>query len=391
MARILIADRLSERRNVLCTFLRGDEHIIIPVSDDDEALRVLREVHPELLVAEGTVSGAKLLSETKEFDPDTAVIMILSGPPTVDQIVRLMDQGVSDVLVSPLDVNDVRTKVERALSQRPGADAALIRFHELVGSSRQMQQVFRRMLKAAAVDSPVLIVGEKGTGKRLAAEQIHQLSGRKDRPFATVHCAGLPPAELESELFGHEAGAFSWAPERRRGPLESCDGGTVCLEEPEGLTVPLQAKLLRFLEEEKLQRLGGETQLSADVRIIAIVGQDLIHLVQEGVFRSDLYFRLNTIAIEIPPLRTRVSDIPELVDLFLSRYDVQIAGEATEILMNYAWPGNVDELKNAVEQAVNICDNNRIELKNLPSRILRAVASGSRKYKFTPRQKENGP
>src|SRR5215469_10662193 len=124
MARILIADRLSERRNVLCTFLRGDEHIIIPVSDDDEALRVLREVHPELLVAEGTVSGAKLLSETKEFDPDTAVIMILSGPPTVDQIVRLMDQGVSDVLVSPLDVNDVRTKVERALSLRPGADAA---------------------------------------------------------------------------------------------------------------------------------------------------------------------------------------------------------------------------------------------------------------------------
>src|SRR5262249_21968076 len=152
---------------------------------------------------------------------DIAVIMILSGPPTVEQIVRLMDQGVSDVLVSPLDINDVRTKVERALNQRPGADAAQIRFHELVGSSRLMQQVFRRMLKAAAVDSPVLIVGEKGTGKRLAAEQIHHLSARKDRPFATVHCEGLPPAELESELFGHEAGAFSWAPQRRRGPLES--------------------------------------------------------------------------------------------------------------------------------------------------------------------------
>jgi DNA-binding NtrC family response regulator len=387
MARILIADRLSERRNVLCTFLRGDEHIIIPVSDDEEALRVLREVHPELLVAEGTVGGAKLLSETKELDPDTAVIMILSGPPTVEQIVRLMDQGVSDVLVSPLDINDVRTKVERALSQRPGADAAQIRFHEIVGSSRQMQQVFRRMLKAAAVDSPVLIIGEKGTGKRVAAEQIHHLSARKDRPFATVHCAGLPPAELESELFGHEAGAFSWAPQRRHGPLESSDGGTVCLEEPDGLTPSLQSKLLRFLEEQRLQRLGGETPLSADVRIISIVCQDLVHLVQEGAFRSDLYFRLSASSIEIPPLRTRVSDVPELVDLFLSRYDVQIAGEAIEILMTYSWPGNVDELKNAIEQAVNVCDNNRIELKNLPTRVLKAVASGNRKHTVIHLQK----
>jgi DNA-binding NtrC family response regulator len=198
----------------------------------------------------------------------------------------------------------------------------------------------------------------------------------------------LPPAELESELFGHEAGAFSWAPQRRRGPLESSDGGTVCLEQPEELPAPLQAKLLRFIEDQKLQRLGGETHLAADVRIITIVNQDLIHLVQDGAFRSDLYFKLSASAIEIPPLRTRVSDIPELVDLFLSRYDVQIAGEAMEILMNYAWPGNVDELKNAVEQAVNVCDNNRVELKNLPSRVLKAVASGNRKYKFSPRQKD---
>jgi len=388
MARILIADRLSERRNILSTFLRAEEHVIIPVTGEEEAISLMRELHPDLIIAEGTVEGAKLLSEARELDLAIAVIMILSGPPTVEQVVELMNQGVSDVLVSPLDIDDVQTKVDRALSKRPAVGAVQIRFHDLVGPGQKMQQVFRKIVKAAASDGPVLMVGEKGTGKQLVASQIHQLSSRKDRPMRVVHCTGFSAAELESELFGHEPGAYAGLAEGRKGQIELSDGGTLYLEEVGYLTATIQAKLLRFLEEQTLQRAGGETALSADVRMLAATCTSLIHRVQEGALRSDLYYCLSATLIELPPLRGRVTDIPELVDLFLSRYDVQIAGEAMEVVMNYSWPGNVDELKNAVEQAVNLCESNRIELKDLPARVLKAVASGSRKHKFIPRPKE---
>jgi DNA-binding NtrC family response regulator len=392
MARILIADQVSERRSILCTFLRGDEHLIIPVTNEDEASRFMREVHPELIIAEGTVSGVKLLTDARDFDSDIAVIIILAGPPSVDQVVELMNQGVSDILVSPLDINDVQTKVERALNRHPGADALQIRFRDLVGSSSRMQAAFQRIVKAGASENPVLIVGEQGTGKRLVAEQIHALSGRKDGPFRLVNCAGFTSPELESELFGHEAGASASATQRRRGQLELADGGTVCLQEIGALTPTVQTKLLRFMEEQVIERAGTEKFLTADVRVLAASSEPLLYRIQEGHFRSDLYYTVSTCIIELPPLRARINDIPELVELFLGRYDVQAAGEAMELLMNYPWPGNVDELKNAVEQAVNICENNRIELRDLPPRVLRAVARTGRKYKFMPRAKEpNGP
>jgi DNA-binding NtrC family response regulator len=392
MARILIADQVSERRSILCTFLGGGEHVIIPVNEEEEAIRLVKEVHPELIIAEGTVSGTKLLSEAREIDHSVGMIMILSGPPTVDQVVELMNQGVSDILVSPLDINDVQTKVERALNRRPTADAVQIRFHNLVGSSPKMQQIFRSIVKAGASDSPILLVGESGTGKQLVAEQIHGLSPRKDRPFKTFNCRGLGMPELESELFGHEAGAFSWAAQRKRGQLELGDGGTLCLQEVSALSPNAQGKLLRFLEEQTVERLGGEMPLSVDVRVLTATTEPLLYKVQEGTFRSDLYYALSTCLIELPPLRARVNDIPELVEHFLGRYDVQVAGEAMEMLMNYTWPGNVDELKNAVEQAVNLCESNRIELRDLPTRVLRAVARAGRRYKFIPSVKEpNGP
>src|SRR5258708_11837431 len=380
MAKILIADHLVERRNILSTFLRADEHIIVPVSRDAEAIKSLRELHPDLVILEGTVGGTKVLSEAKELDAGIAVIMLMAAPPTVDQTVELMNQGVSEVLVSPLDITDVQTKVDRALMRRPAPDAVEIRFHDLVGSSPKMQQVFRKLVKAAASDSPVLIMGAPGTGKHLVAAQIHRLSSRKDRPFQVVHCAGLSAQELESELFGHESGGFPWAVNRKPGQLELGDGGALCLDEGANLALSLQAKMLRCMEEQTLHRLGGSQALSTNVRILASTTQNLNQRVEEGTFRSDLYYRLSANVVEIPPLRARASDIPELVELFLSRYDVQIAGEAMEVLMNYAWPGNLDELRNAVEQAINLCDGNRIELKNLPSRVLKAVALGNRQY-----------
>jgi two-component system response regulator HydG len=390
MARILVADSLPERRNILCTFLRGDDHLIYPASSEAEAVELTREVRPDLIVVEGDLNGMKVLTAVKEIDSHAAVILILATPPPVEEVVKLMNQGVNDFLVSPLNIDDVRTKVERALSSRPPSDAVQIHFRSLAGSSLKIQQVFQKALKVAVTDSPVLILGERGTGKQALAREMHDLSFRKDGPFNVVHCSGLSPAELESELFGHEPGAFSWAAGRRRGQLELGDGGTVFLDQVGELSAPVQAKLLRFLEERTLKRLGGDRPLTADVRILAATCQRLGLRVQEGTFRQDLFFRLSTNQIELPPLRARVSDIPELVDLFLAKYDVQIAGEAMTVLMNYSWPGNVDELRAAVEQAVALCDNNRIELKALPQTVLRTVALTDRRHKFIPRNKEAG-
>lgn len=385
MARILIADRISERRNILSTFLRGDDHVVIPVASEEEALRYLRELHPDLVIAEGNLQGTKLLAHIREMEQGVSMIMMMAGPPSVDQVVEIMNQGVSDILVSPLDINDVRAKVERALGRLPSASVVQIRFHSLVGSSPKMQEIFRKIVKTAAIGSAVLIMGEKGVGKQLVAEQIHLLSPRKEYPFKVAHCAGFSDAELEIELFGH-GGSGS---ERRRGLFELSEGGSLCIADIGSLSMRMQARLLRFLEEQTFQRAGGDVTLSANVRILATSCDTLTTQVQEGGFRSDLFYLLGGTCMELPPLRARALDIPELVDLFLSRYDVNIAGEAVELLMNFNWPGNVDELKNAVEQAVTLCDNNRIELRDLPARVLRAVAHTGRRHKFVPRQKES--
>src|SRR5215203_5176397 len=328
MARILIADQVSARRNILCTFLRAEEHVIIPVSNNEEAFRLLKEVQPDLIIAEGTASGTKLLAQAHEIDANAGIIMILSGPPSVEQLIELMNQGISDVLVSPLDINDVQTKVDRALSRRPGADAAEIRFRDLVGSSPKMQQVFRKIVKAGASESPVLIIGDKGTGKRQVAEQIHAVSVRKDRGFRSVNCLAVSSVELESELFGHEAGAFPGATQRRRGQVELSNGGSLCLQEVGALSPRLQARLLRLLEQQVVERLGGENPLTVDVRLLIASSDPLLYKVQEGSFQSDLYYCLSTCVIELPPLRARIQDVPELVDHFVSHYDVQVAPEA---------------------------------------------------------------
>jgi len=390
MATILVADSLAERRGILCTFLRGDDHAIFPASGEEEAIELVRDVHPDLILVEGDMNWMKVFAETRKLDPYPAVFLIMASLPPVEEAVKLMNQGVNDFLVSPLNVDEVRTKVERTLSKRPPPKSVVIHFRNLVGSSLKIQQVFHKAVKMAMTDSPISIIGERGTGKQALAREIHELSFRKDGPFKVVHCAGLSTAELESELFGHEAGAFTWAVERRRGQFELGDAGTVYLDEVGGLAAPVQAKLLRFLEEHTLQRLGGDGILSADVRILAGTNQPLRQRVQEGTFREDLFFRLSTNKIELPPLRARADDIPEMVEQFLAPYGVQIAREAMEVLMNFSWPGNVDELRAIVEQALTLCDNNRIELKDLPHRTFRAVAMGNRKHKFIPRPEEPG-
>src|SRR5258706_7268085 len=320
MARILIADRIAERRNILSTFLRGDAHVVIPVSGEEEAVRYLRELHPDLVIAEGNLQGAKLLALVKEMDGGISMVMLMAGPPSVDQVVEIMNQGVSDIMVSPVDINDVRAKVERALARNPGAAASQIRFHNLVGSSPKMQEIFRKIVKTAAISRAVLIIGEKGVGKQLVAEQIHQLARRKEHPFKVADCAGLSDADLELELFGQSG----WGAERRRGLLELSEGGSLFIADIGSLSMRMQARLLRFLEEQTFQRVGGDFTISANVRMLATTIDTLAVQVQEGKFRSDLYYLLSGTCMEVPPLRARAGDIPELIDLFLTRYDVQI-------------------------------------------------------------------
>jgi two-component system, NtrC family, response regulator AtoC len=387
MARILIADHLAERRNILSTFLRSDEHAIIPVARESEAVKMMRETHPDLIILEGTVGGTRILNEAKGLDSEPAIIMLMANAPSTEQFVELMNQGVNEVLISPLDIIDVQTKTQRALSRRPVSNSLQLRFPDLVGSSEKMQQVYRKLIKAAAADHPVFLSGETGSGKQLVARQLHQLSSRKEREFRSARCMGLTEAELESELFGHESGVFPWAVERRPGEIELGDGGTLYLEEVGKLTPLIQMKLLGFLENQKLHRMGSAHSLSADVRVVAGTSELLFRRIEEGTFRADLFYRLTVCQIEIPPLRARISDIPELVYYFLSPFEVQIAPEAMEVLMNYPWPGSVEELKNAVEQAVNACENNRIELRDLPQRVLKVVAAGARQYKFSPPSK----
>jgi DNA-binding NtrC family response regulator len=387
MARILIADHVSERRNILSTFLRGNEHFVIPVKGEEEAIRLMREVHPDLVIAEGNMDGAKILTQARELQPNVAVIMLMAGPPSIDQVVELMNQGVNDVLVSPLDINDVQAKVEAVLERRPAADSVQIRFRGMVGSSPRMQQIFRKIIKVAANNSPVLILGEKGTGKQLAVEQIHALSSRRDATLQCLQCSGMTGPELDKELFGEESTPESGVA-ARRGQVEMTDGGSLYLTDIAAASLAVQGRLVRLLEEGTVHRSGKSIGRSLDVRLLASNVEPLTYLVQDGRFRSDFFYALSASLIELPPLRARVSDIPELTDVFLNRYDVQIAGEAVELLMNYSWPGNVDELKNAIEQAVNVCEGNRIELRDLPPRVLRAVALSGRRYKFTPRSKE---
>jgi two-component system, NtrC family, response regulator AtoC len=385
MARILIADSVSERRSILSTLLRGSEHFVIPAKGEEEAMRLLREVLPELLIAEGNLVGAKILAQARELQPNLAVIMLMAGPPSIDQVVELMNQGVNEVLVSPLDINDVQTKVETALSRIPSPETVQIRFRTLVGSSPKMQQVFRKVIKVAAGNSPVLILGEKGTGKQLLAEQIHNLSSRKDASFDSIVCSSFSEPDLAAELFGEDHSS-----EPRRGRFQSNDGGTLYLADVSVMPVGVQGKLVRFLEEGLIQPPGTGLPLSLDLRVVTSNSEPMNYLVQNGGFRSDLFYALSASVIELPPLRARVNDIPELVDFFLGRYDVQIAGEAVELLMNYAWPGNIDELKNAVDQAVNVCEGNRIELRDIPTRVLKAVALSGRRHKYVPRPKEPG-
>ncbi|WP_456433496.1 sigma-54-dependent transcriptional regulator [Thermosulfuriphilus sp.] len=332
--------------------------------------------------------GMEVLKHVRESCPETMCI-IITGFGTIRNAVEAIKLGAFDYLTKPVKTDEILIVIERALEYRDlkRENQALktqlraqYRFDRIIGKSEKMQEVFRMIERVAATDSTVLILGESGTGKELIANAIHYASDRREGPFIPVNCGAIPDELLESELFGHEKGAFTHAIRTRIGRFELAHKGTIFLDEIAEMSPRLQVKLLRVLQDRAFERVGGVKTIKVDIRIIAATNQDLDKMVKEGKFREDLYYRLNVIPIHVPPLRERKSDIPLLVQAFLEKFSAKrgrsvmsITEEAMGCLMRYHWPGNVRELENLVERLVILCPSDTITVKDLPDYILGQV------------------
>jgi DNA-binding NtrC family response regulator len=392
--RILIVDDEPNARSALAELLREEGFAVETAGDGYEALPKLEEQEPDLVVTDlkmPAMSGLELMGRIHERDAET-VVVVLTAFGAVDTAVQAMKQGAAHYLTKPVNMDELLVVMRRELDRkRLRAEAGQLRqtlshprrIENIVGTSPPMQRVFDTVLQVAPSKASVLITGESGTGKELIAAAIHEHSPRSKGPFVKLHCAALAESLLESELFGHEKGAFTGAVGRREGRFEQADGGTLFLDEVGEISASTQVKLLRFLQEHELERVGGNSTVKVNVRIVAATNRDLLQRVREGQFREDLYYRLNVVSIEMPALRDRPSDIPALASHFLLKYMREnertidgLTDEAMTQLMSYAWPGNVRELENAIERAVVVCKKGRIGVEDLTPAIVATVQRG---------------
>jgi two-component system, NtrC family, response regulator HydG len=335
------------------------------------------------------IDGMRLLSVAKQRNPEICVIMIASDA-DIELATEAMRQGAYDFQTKPLNLKKIKVVLDRGLSlQRLAFEVTDLHrrldqrygFHNLIGNSRGMVAVYNMIRQIAPTRATVLIMGETGTGKGVAAQTIHQNSSRRDAPFVTLNCASLAEGVIESELFGHERGAFTGAIQTHKGRFEIADGGTLFLDEVSEMSLATQAKLLHVIEDREFERVGGTRPIKVDVRLIAATNRDLEQQVKEGKFREDLFFRLNVVTIKLPPLRERKQDIPRLVEAFLREFNIEhekyitgISRGAMDLLMQYRWPGNVRELKNTIEGMMVLSASGRmLDVSDLPEHILRQV------------------
>jgi len=383
MHSVLVVDDDPAIRLILSDFLSQEGYRVFVAKEGSEALDLMRTHHVDLLLLDidmPGMNGLGVLKRIKELSEDPLVIM-LSALQDVKLAVQAMKLGAYDYLSKPVNFEEVKLVIEKGLQHRQLQRKALNleqRVQEtwsstgLIGKSAAMARVHQLLQKVAQTDTTVLIQGESGTGKELVAYTLHQQSSRKDKPFVTVDCGAIPGELLESELFGHEKGAFTGALQKREGKFELAQGGTLFLDEVGNLPLPGQAKLLRALEQRQIARLGGTSIIPVNVRIIAATNVILSQVVKEGKFREDLFYRLNVFSVELPPLRERKEDIPLLVTYFINKFVQQqkknlrgISSEAMDVLANYSWPGNVRELRNVLERAVILAED-RITPEHLP-------------------------
>ncbi len=379
---ILIVDDEQLQRDMLQGFLQKQGFDVVSAADGREALHLFMDRPFELVLLDHRMpdmNGDEVLAKIKAINPRVRAIMITAFG-AVDTAVRVMQLGADDFLEKPVDLEELLAKI-RAME-----DEILIRDDaqkveetilldklpvRMVGNSDALQEVLSIISRAAPTPWTVLIRGETGTGKELIARLLHLLSPKKDGPFVELNCAAVPESLFESELFGHEKGAFTGAHSRRRGVFEQADGGTLLLDEAGELPPAMQPKLLRALQEGRITRVGGEQELEVDVRIVAATNRDLKAMVEGGTFREDLYFRLNVIEVEIPPLRKRKEDIGPLVDFFLEKFGVSCSfdSQALHQLTKYNFPGNIRELEHIIQRTITLARSSRIGLRDLPPEI----------------------
>lgn len=382
---ILIVEDGKSQREMLRDFLIGEEHHVSEAENGEQALGLVQENYYDLVVVDYKMpgmDGMAVLEALKGLNPDIDAIM-MTAYGTIETAVRAMKAGALDYITKPIELEELLILIDRISERR-----TLLRENQLlreqlrgkgitsdqiIYQSRSMEEVMNMAGRVAESRATVLIQGESGTGKELIANLIHHLSPRSEQPMIIVNCAALPENLMESELFGHEKGAFTGADQRRIGRFEEAHKGTLFLDEIGELSPSVQVKLLRFLQDHEFQRIGGNQTLQSDVRIISATNKDLEEKVKEGGFRDDLYYRLNVVVISIPPLRERKEDLSPLMDHFLSKFvvengkDIQgISPEARDLLLKYDYPGNARELENIIERAVVVTREDVISTRDLP-------------------------
>ncbi|TXD36184.1 sigma-54-dependent Fis family transcriptional regulator [Lujinxingia vulgaris] len=389
--RILVVDDEPHARRALVELLSDEGYEVSSAGDGFKALGILREWPCEVLLTDWrmpVMDGITLVKKAREEQPDLGcVVMTAFG--SVESAVEAMKAGADDYLTKPLNFDAVSLVLSRAMErieERRELTNLRARHAEqreqsrtkILGASPAVQSLIAMIDQVAGARATVMITGESGTGKELIARMLHEKSGRVDKPFVRLHCAALAESLLESELFGHEKGAFTGASARREGRFEEANGGTLFLDEIGEISPAIQVKLLRFLQQREFERVGGNKTISVDVRVVAATNRDLEAEVKAGRFREDLYFRLNVIHIEAPPLRARPGDVPLLARHFVAKYAQEnartieeVAPEVMSALERYDWPGNVRELENVMERAVVMTDGKRLELRHLPREVLR--------------------
>jgi two-component system NtrC family response regulator len=385
--RIVVVDDEPAQRELIGGFLKKQGHQILLAASGPEALAQVKGRQVDLVLSDCRMpgmSGPELLFGIKAVNPEIPLIL-MTAYGTVETAVQAMKDGAADYLTKPLDLEELLVRVGRVAEQLRlrsevrDLQARLVERHRLegiIGESGQMQEVLALAKRVAPSDATVLVRGESGTGKELIARAIHFNSARANGPLVNLNCAALPEQLLESELFGHEKGAFTGAAGQRKGRFEQADGGSIFLDEIGDLSPALQVKLLRVLQERQFERVGANRTLTVDVRVLAATHRDLERAMREGTFREDLYYRLNVVMIQIPPLRDRREDIPHLLDHFLRKFaeknrrDVTgLTAAARDALLKYDYPGNVRELENIVERAVLLCRGRVIDLEDLPATV----------------------
>jgi DNA-binding NtrC family response regulator len=386
--RILIVEDNDQARQKLQQLLTADPKLIVDaVSNGRQALHNLSEQNYSIVLTDLRMPGLDGLEFMKEVQERRlpVTVIVTTGHGSIDEAVQALRMGAYDFLTKPIDVDHLLEVIKRALRERTLQDeVALLRaqmqthysFFNILSKNPRMHAVFELISNVAHTSTTVLIEGETGTGKEQVARAIHHASQSRSGPLVAVNCAALPETLLESELFGHEKGAFTSAVGQRRGRFEIADGGTIFLDEVGDVPATMQAKLLRVLQERRFERVGGTESIEVNVRVIAATNRSLQRLVKQGTFREDLYYRLNVVKIDLPPLRERLEDIPLLATHFTEKYGrpgepvKPISPRAMECLLSYSWPGNVRELENAIERACVTSRGESIELENLPPEIV---------------------